>query len=371
MEKDPTLSSVSDMLMKVVIDPDNEQFMSDEEKQKTLHEADRLHAHWLVKALKHTKKASLTMLVRMSQKFTVYLLNELFDRYTKRRSIFKKNLEKSLFRFLYYLKTEHPDYFDFNAAVPKSEWMHMKQRILEILMPEEGQGMENVDVELVDLIHKQYNARIGEHTATFAQAFYWQTLTDRFHETLAVNEATLQTIYTLIAYNFNCYAFIQYVIDYYGEELPPDEDATDFWRQHLLLLRKIELPDIPNLELDPRLPHCRKMLYKAIKTEMQAFVYTDEANRLIAAPISFKTTMSIPLLGLFYRLQVDTQMLEEPNKSELMKKVALLYQTPGGSLSHEHLYGKYYKFEQHTFNTMRDYLSRMINRLRDLEKGRP
>lgn len=371
MEKDPTLSSVSDILMKIVIDPDNEQFMSDDEKQKALHEADRLHAHWLVRALKHTKKASLTLLVRVSQKFTVYLLNELFDRYTKRRSIFKKNLEKSLFRFLYYLKTEHPDYFDFNAAIPKSEWMHMQQRIMEILMPEEGQGMEDVDVELVDLIHKQYHMRIGEHTATFAQAFYWQTLTDRFHETLAVNEATLQTIYTLIAYNFNCYAFIEYVIHFYGEELPPDEDATDFWRAHLLLLRKIELPDIPNLALDPHLPHCRKMLFKAIKTEMQTFVYTNEINKLNSAPLTMKTMLTGSLLSLLYRLQVEVDMLDEQIIIELMRKIALLHETPGGSRSPYYLKNMYHSPEMNDILKMENYLAKMTKRLNEIKRGKP
>jgi hypothetical protein len=110
------------------------------------------------------------------------------------------------------------------------------------------------------------------------------------------------------------------------------------------------------------------MLYTEINNEIQAYVYTKNANKLITAAINFKTKLSVPELALLYRLKVDAGILQADNKTALMQQVAQLYEIPGGSRSYQHLISKYYKIDVSTINSMKTHLITMLNLLRELEK---
>lgn len=318
----------------------------------------------------------MSCLVQLAQKTTVWLMNKNFKRLVERSAEGENGyhdhhyIQRSLTRFLRYLERNFKEHFDFNSPMPRSLWIPIRKLVQEAIIPHENSCLKEVDEMLVALLNKECSSMLGKQAPIFAKGYYWEKLADAIKSTTPVNDPTLQTIYTLISCNFNSDAFAKYVISYYGKELIPGEDATDFWKAHLVELGRIQLRH--DMVLHSQVPFsCIEMLIACINNEIQAFVYTGNANRLIAAPITLKTPMSASLLSLYYRIHVETQMLEEGNVMELMKKVALLYQTPGGSLSFYHLQNKFYSPERHAILKMKTYLSRMMNRLNEIEKEKP
>ncbi len=354
------------MITLAVIAPGSHQALNEEEREAILKEAERLPLYWLKSTYKKSKKISLDCMVQLAQKSTVFFLNQLYGDAGESASGFKTGLEESLTRFIHYLQSSFRDHFDFNSPMPRNLWEPMRATILEALLPGEKCSLQETDEELTALIHDQYRIATEKQIPDFAIGYYWEKLADAFHRSLPVNDATLRTIYTMVSCNFNHAVFVKYVMDHYGKGLPANTDATDLWREHLFQLNRIA--EIPGLALEPRLPHCKKMLYTEINNEIQAYVYIKNADKLITATQHLQTNLNIAQLALFYRLQVDANILVANNKSALLHQVAQLYQIPDGNLSHEQLYSKYFKIDPGTIKSVQAYIVAMLNLLRGMGK---
>ena len=366
MQKKTTLSSVNEMISQAVIVPGAHEALSEEEKNAVLKEADDLPLHWLMSAYKKTKKFSLVCMVQLAQNTTVYLLNKLYDDTSESPSGFRAALEYSLNRFIYYLQSGFRNHFDFNGPMPKNLWEPLRLVIMEALLPGENCSLQETDEALTELIHGQYLASAGAHMPSFAKGYYWEHLVTAFRHTRPFNDPTLRTIYTLVSCNFNHPAFAKYVVDYYGKDLPLNTDTTDFWTEHMFQVKRII--EIPEVALEPKLPHCKKMLFTEMSQEIQAYVYTNNAKELITATEHFKTNLNIAQLALFYRLQVDVNIVDGKNKTALLQLVSQLYQIPGDNLNHEQLYDKYYKIDPGTIKSVQTYVVAMLNLLRGMGK---
>ncbi len=248
--------------------------------------------------------------------------------------------------------------------MPRILWESIRETLRNAFFPGEKYCLRDTDAALVDLLHEECRSAIGdEHgkirVPSFRRGYYWSQLVESFRSILPENEATLQTIYILISCNFNSPAFVQYVQTFYGKDLEADMDVTGFWLQHLLYINGIV--EKPDMALNPSMDTCRILLMERINNEINAKSYKHRTQQLNESVIVARTSLSIPQLAFFYRLQVETGMLHTKNKRALMKQVAILYQTQDGIHSYKSLYDKFYNVDKPAIEKIKSCLNEMLN----------
>lgn len=359
MEKNHTLSTVNRMLIRFVTDENAHQHLSNEEQEEMLKETEKLSAHWLMHAYRKTKKASLDTLVQLTQKVAVYLMDQLFDKDSQLLSGFSVIMQRNLLRFLDFLQTQFKNHFDFDAPLPRLTWEQMREKIVSGLEPCKKYGLRDTDAALVEILYKHCSALSGgKSQPSFKQGFYWMKLTEIIgFQVVPTNQATLRTIYTLISCNFNSAGFVQYVIQSYGQALPPETDATDYWAEHIRLINGIA--EEPGMIMDPLMPGCKTMLFTAMDQLIQSYRYSQHTERLNLSVLNLPTALNGAELALWQRLEIEAKMKPVDIIRDHLRKIAQVYGTDSKPLNDGYLYEKYYKIDASTKRHLMDYLSEM------------
>lgn len=169
----------------------------------------------------------------------------------------------------------------------------------------------------------------------------------------------------LIRYNLNDPVWIDQLIHYWAaqrESLGTSEEKTAFWRNSQLELTRLQ--PIHNQALHPDQKSCKELLLEAIALE--EITHGDLFSESPAdRDKPFETTLSVSQLGLFLRLQVDTQILQTSNKNELIRQTASRYRTIRTTqISPENLHKKFYTCDPAAISIMRVHLVNMMNWLK-------
>lgn len=169
----------------------------------------------------------------------------------------------------------------------------------------------------------------------------------------------------LIRYNFNDPVWIDQLIHYWTakrELLGTTEEKAAFWRNSQLELTRLQ--PVHDQALHPEQKSCQELLLKAIALE--EITHSDLFSESPAdRDKPFETTLSVSQLGLFLRLQVDTQILQTSNKNELIRQTASRYRTNRTTqISPENLHKKFYTCDPAAISIMRVHLVNMMNWLK-------
>lgn len=169
----------------------------------------------------------------------------------------------------------------------------------------------------------------------------------------------------LIRYNFNDTIWMDHLIRYRVEQreaLASTEERISFWRNCQLELSR--LYPVHDQALHPEQKSCKDLLLEAMTLEENI-----NSDLFIQSPADrdkpFETNLSVSQLGLFLRLQVDTQILLTNNKNELIRQTASRYRTSRAThISHENLHKKFYTCDPAAISIMRTHLVNMMNCLK-------
>lgn len=169
----------------------------------------------------------------------------------------------------------------------------------------------------------------------------------------------------LIRYNFNDPVWIDQLIHYWAaqrESLGTTEERISFWRNCQQELTRLQ--PVHDQALHPEQKNCKELLLESIALE--EITHGDQFSESPAdRDKPFETTLSVSQLGLFLRLQVDTQILQTSNKNELIRQTASRYRTNRTTqISPENLHKKFYTCDPAAISIMRVHLVNMMNWLK-------
>lgn len=219
------------------------------------------------------------------------------------------------------------------------------------------------DSNFTSLLCHQLKMHADNPNLSYGTHDYLQQL---LYQLLLPEHNSMETrIKLLIRYNFNDPAWIDQLIHYWAaqrESLGTTEEKTTFWRNSQLELTRLQ--PVHDQALHPEQKSCQELLLKAIALE--EITHSDLFSESPAdRDKPFETTLSVSQLGLFLRLQVDTQILQTSNKNELIRQTASRYRTNRTTqISPENLHKKFYTCDPAAISIMRVHLVNMMNWLR-------
>lgn len=169
----------------------------------------------------------------------------------------------------------------------------------------------------------------------------------------------------LIRYNFNDTVWTDQLIRFRVDQrdaLASVEERISFWRNNQLELARLH--PIHDQALHPEQRSCKELLQEALTLEESS--NDDLSNQATTdRDKPLETSLSVSQLGLFLRLQVDTQILQTNNKNELIRQTASRYRTNRTThISHESLHKKFYTCDPAAISIMRSHLVNMMNWLK-------
>lgn len=219
------------------------------------------------------------------------------------------------------------------------------------------------DQSLTSLLCHQLKMHADNPNLSYGTHDYLQQL---LYQLLLLEHNSMEArIKLLIRYNFNDTVWIDQLIHYWAaqrESLGTIEEKTKFWRNSQLELTRLQTAH--DQALHPEQKSCKELLLEAIALE--EITHGDLLSESLADKDKpFETTLSVSQLGLFLRLQVDTQILQTSNKNELIRQTASRYRTNRTTqISPENLHKKFYTCDPAAISIMRVHLVNMMNWLK-------
>ncbi len=218
--------------------------------------------------------------------------------------------------------------------------------------------------------HEIQNAldHAGEGSISFRQWVYWQKVLARLREIGSVpeNEREGWLVQWLLMLNCNSITLPAEIINLYAREAAKQdslEEQLEYWQAVSRPVGRLLL--IPGMHLHPDAPDSIGILSGFIQQEISLLEKKLLTAPAISANPPLKTNLSVAQLGLFYRLQVDANMLDNSNKTALIKTVSDGYRTARShTISKEKLYNKFYSSDPASVSIMKTYLVNMLNLLK-------
>lgn len=133
-------------------------------------------------------------------------------------------------------------------------------------------------------------------------------------------------------------------------------------------------PPLAGMSLYPGSPGIQQLLLQAAETilhnlrQSHTGRYVHGYKQQVVAEDRFRTSLSVAQLALFFRLQVDTDIILTDNKEYLMEQLARQFQTRRTEqISADSLYRKYYACDKASIAILKTRLVDMLNLLKKYE----
>lgn len=213
---------------------------------------------------------------------------------------------------LLFLEVQYGRYMDLSTCLPIPYETQVKSAMITAFL----QFKENVQaspvlLEVIETVYAEFAAAQERGKTSYYRAFYLLALVKSLKKLMPATEITV--LRTLIAFNFNSPAFIEY------------RTLTLLENTETLAFAMKEINQInvmPGLALNPLLPSAKEQLSTWLSQEIG---YLENASAMPAKKIM--TTLSVPQFGNMLKLFTDLGVIVHPNKTELLEAFASLFRT--------------------------------------------
>ncbi len=334
--------------------------VTSKQRQEVLSQAQKLPEQFIRAACMTSSKKELAQLVRSAQLNASMLLNQLHERQPATAAWYK-TVEDKLTAFLHLLRKKFNSHFDDRQPMPEVLWIPAKEKIRA--------GLDNLVInseaaeQLVQYLKAEFTMSIKNGPLSFAQANYWTYLLEMLNDPPKTDDIHAGYIHLLITHNFNSSLFVYYILEHYARNAAIADDATAHWTNSYCQVNRTHT--LPGMQLYPKQVSCKKMLRDAIAAEMSAVQNSPNEDQPVntGQPI-FLTSLTIPQLGVFFRLLVDAGIIIADNKRLLVENLSRIFKTRyQTSPSPDKLRNKFYSFEPAAITIIRAQLVNMLSKL--------
>ena len=303
------------------------------------------------------------------------------------RLIYKRSLEVlgELFSFI---RHEFPQYFDCDEQVPFATLLLIhKKAVLQISALKQQLTNSAHESVLVDLVLKTisyYYDPEGKKNTTYRELTYMKTF---MSEITALKEEDLNgTTYPLLIkflvyINFNNIAFKNYLVQLTREQLEKCNNLTERIELISFHLKEMsQIPIKPNTALITTANSVQSEIENWLFNEMSHLEKKQSLSVAVSPSAKFSperdnpekgiySVMTVEELGLFLRIQKDTNLLKNKNMKQVAQTVATNWHTKQKeSISWQYLYNSMSTIEVNTIRNLEDKLVGMVNQLRKMRR---
>lgn len=343
-------------------------------KQEALQVTAQLQVLFMVQYHASFKKKLQVRYVQAVQSFCVQMANlvqqyrELllpkkgFPAASKSDTVFYGSLQNGFLQVLDFLTGYFEEEINLSQQVPRCKQTQVSAYFSQQLAELETTAGDIVNKSLIGFLQEYIGSITTAPLCNYGTFIFWQNCFNRLQKEESVGTETWINI--LVSHNFNDPRFTKWLMGYWKKEtvhLSSVSEQAVYWTEKSNWLDKMHPI---TRAMHPALPACVQLLQDAIdiETGILRSETTDPAH-LPDKPI--ETNLSVSQLGLFLRLQVDTNMIRADNKAELIRQVAAQYKTTRVTgISGDNLYKKFYTCDPAAISIMRTYLSDMLNQLK-------
>lgn len=277
--------------------------------------------------------------------------------------LFYQDLQKSIIALLEQVQNGFGKNSDHRLRVPVCLQETFRSQYAEQLARLVQNRESSTDNGLTELLCRQLSRYAHDPKLTFGTHHYLQELLPLL--LLPEHSGREAQIRLLIRYNFNDTVWMDQLIRFRVDQrdaLASVGERSWFWKNCQLELARLH--PVHDLALHPEQKGCKELLQEALTLE--EYSHDDLSIQPTAdRDKPFETSLSVSQLGLFLRLQVDTQILQTNNKNELIRQTASRYRTNRTTqISHENLHKKFYTCDPAAIAIMRSHLVNMMNWLK-------
>lgn len=355
--------TVNDQLLQVIEETPK---LTKAEEEALVTETSKLSISYLRDLCKHAARRSVTHLVHGVQHLLFWLLEKIYEQQQRDRNHFREKIATQLAAFLRFLQKQSAGFFNIEAPMPRYLWMPLHQELVPLLQEGKHFVLQHTEQELVNIIQTVYNSTTTQPAPSYRQAVYWQKLT----ETLGLNNRHpdkdhTKCVYTLLCFNFNHSLFVQYVFSCYMQGVVTAETVKMHWQQAFQHINRV-IPETGLILLHEE-EDCKRTLLKMIRNEMNAVVFSKEAESILQQHLPYQYNLTVAQLAILFRMQIDAGILQTENTSEMLRYLAAhALTTRADSIGVKSLYNNYHQPDRASLQIMMEYNTRMRSILKTL-----
>jgi len=365
MEK-PGLFTVNEQLLQVIEETPK---LSKQQEQALLKETSKLSISFIRQACKQVAERSITHLVHGVQYLLFWLLEKIHEKQVHNHTNFREKIAEQLCSFLGFLQNNSSGWFNIDTPMPHYLWLPIHETIHVYLQKGRSFVLEQTEEELVQIMQEVYSLTTEKRTPTYRVAAYWQKLTSslQLNAEHPENDHT-KTVYTLLRYNFNHSLFVQYVFRCYMQAITTPESTKTHWQHAFQHINRI-IPE-SGLKLLTDEEDCTAHLLKMISNEMNAELFSKDAEHLLQKHIPYQYNLSVAQLAVAFRIQIEAGIIQTNNVREMLRYFADHCVTRrADTIGIKSLYNNYHQPERAALKIMLEYNNRMRNVLISLLDG--
>jgi hypothetical protein len=256
----------------------------------------------------------------------------------------------ALNEILSFLEVQYGKYMDMSTCLPIPHEIQLKDALVAAFL----RFKETVKVcpdllKVIETVYADFAAAKERGKTSYYRVFYLLALIKNLQKLTPATDAAI--VRTLIAFNFNSPAFIEY-------RTPQLLENTETLALALKEINQVNV--MPGLALNPLLPSAKEQLSAWLSQEIG---YLENASTAPAKKIT--TTLSVPQFGNMLKLFTDLGVIVHPNKTELLETFASLFRTETvENISPGSLRNHFYNEDASVSRSVRDLLLDALKKLK-------
>lgn len=286
---------------------------------------------------------------------------------------------------LSFIKDEFPQYFDYDEKIPVSKLLFLQDGLKLRLSKLRKQLLKaGHDVGLMEILTQTILIHTNNETCQPLTYSRWQYIKDLLASLERMNPADgyashyPSLIIQLVYMNFNATAFKNYLVKLIHAEINAAGTLHD--KIEVISFHHKEISQLPvksGMSLAPVLPSVQLDLVTWLFTEM---THLEKKQTLgIVAPVQFKepgdpeaekgiySQLTVEELGLFFKIQKETDLLKNKNMKQVARSVAEHWHSKQKeNISWQYLYNSMSNADVGTIRALEDKLVGLVNWLRKM-----
>ena len=157
----------------------------------------------------------------------------------------------------------------------------------------------------------------------------------------------------------------RYVFRCYVQGIEIAETVKIHWQQAFQHINRI-IPET-GLLLLPDEEDCKRTLLKMIRNEMDATVFSKEAESIMQKNTPYQYNLTVAQLAILFRMQTDAGILQTENITEMLRYLAThTVTTRADAIGAKSFYNNYHQPDRASLQIMMEYNIRMRSILKSL-----
>ncbi|OIR07649.1 hypothetical protein GALL_103140 [mine drainage metagenome] len=295
--------------------------------------------------------------------------------------VYKSTLS-NIEHILSFIEKQYKQYFNLNQKVPDNYLLISRSNIKASLKKLKAHFIsEGLDNNFIQIILYPYLRLLNNTnvTYTYRDLIYIKKLLAYQQEILSASSQNLkdQLIESLFYFNCNSKRFYPFYVNMLSAEIEAEQSVQQkiiIISRHLKLINQFQQK--PGYSFNPKAISVREQVSIWLEEELIFVEKQMKTNQLFSIPHQPTTvdddginvSFTVKELAMFAQLMMESGIIYNKSKIYVAQKIVAVFRTKENHIQPHSLSQKMYLKEEHTLNSIKNYLIKMINHINKIEE---